>query len=341
MLCDPVDPIQRCRLYLSMEFGGTDDIGQMHEDAPPALLIGCCACHAAQPAIFLVTAHALNDLLLYLSGLKINFEKSEICLVGGDDNIAIGYAELFNWQTGHFPMKYLGVPISASRLDVVDWAKMEEKPAKKLGTWQGSSLSIAGRTTLINSSLINSTIYHMSMYLLPKTVIKRMDKNRRKFFWQGGSLRKKYHLVQWNKICRSKKKGGLGIKNLRKLNVSLLCKWWWALENEGGLWQDIVNTKYVKKYPTSLIPARISDSPIWSDLLKIRHIYLKGRVLKISNGQRVSFWLDPWLEDVPLCQAFPLLFEEALDQKCSVWEVKEQGWVINFRTRLQGVIRAQ
>jgi hypothetical protein len=44
-------------------------------------------------------------------------------------------------------MKYLGVPISASRLHVVDWAKMEEKPAKKLDVWQGNSLSIAERTT--------------------------------------------------------------------------------------------------------------------------------------------------------------------------------------------------
>jgi hypothetical protein len=41
-------------------------------------------------------------------------------------------------------------------------------------------------------------------------------------------------------ICKSKKKGGLGIKNLRKMNISLLCKWWWMLEKEDGLWHEIV-----------------------------------------------------------------------------------------------------
>jgi hypothetical protein len=92
-------------------------------------------------------------------------------------------------------LRYLGVPIAPSRLHVVDWVKMEKKSAKKLDVWQGNSLSIAGRATLINSSLVNSTIYHMSMYPLPKIVIKRMDKRRRKFFWQGGSLKKKCHLV--------------------------------------------------------------------------------------------------------------------------------------------------
>jgi hypothetical protein len=56
---------------------------------------------------------------------------------------------------------------------------------KKLDVWQGNATSIGGRTVLINASLSNSMIYHMSMFLLPKTSIKRMDKLRGKFFWQG------------------------------------------------------------------------------------------------------------------------------------------------------------
>jgi hypothetical protein len=59
---------------------------------------------------------------------------------------------------------------------------MEEKALKKLDMWQENSLSMAGRTTLINSSLINTTIYHMSMFLLTKIVVKRMDKSKRNFF---------------------------------------------------------------------------------------------------------------------------------------------------------------
>jgi hypothetical protein len=77
-------------------------------------------------------------------------------------------------------------------------------------------MSYGRRTILINASLTNSSIYHMSMFLLPKTNIKNLDKPRRKFFWQGGSNKKKYHLVKWSKICKDRKKGGLGIKKLRK-----------------------------------------------------------------------------------------------------------------------------
>jgi hypothetical protein len=78
-------------------------------------------------------------LLLYIfeqmSDLKINFEKSEVLIVGGDNNVALRYANLFDCQVGMFPLKYLGVPIAASRLHVVDWARVEEKSAKKIDIW--------------------------------------------------------------------------------------------------------------------------------------------------------------------------------------------------------------
>jgi hypothetical protein len=55
-------------------------------------------------------------LLLYLFeqmfGLKINFEKSELLLIGGDDNLVVTYVDAFNCQIETFPIKYLGVPIS-------------------------------------------------------------------------------------------------------------------------------------------------------------------------------------------------------------------------------------
>jgi hypothetical protein len=118
----------------------------------------------------------------------------------------------------------LGVPISAGRLRVIDWIKLEEKFAKKLDVWQGGVMSFGGRTILINASLSNASIYHMSMFLLPKTTIENLDKWRRRFFWQEGSLKRKCQLVRWEFFCRDGKKGGLGIKNLRKMNISLLCK---------------------------------------------------------------------------------------------------------------------
>jgi hypothetical protein len=62
--------------------------------------------------------------------LKINFSKSEIYMINGDDSLGLQYAELFNCQLGGFPIRYLGVPVSPSKLHVRDWNPLLEKTRK-------------------------------------------------------------------------------------------------------------------------------------------------------------------------------------------------------------------
>jgi hypothetical protein len=56
----------------------------------------------------------------------------------------------------------------------------------------------------------------MSMLLLHKTIIERMEKVKRRFFWQGGKLKRKYHFVRWENICKAEKKDGLGVPSCFK-----------------------------------------------------------------------------------------------------------------------------
>lgn len=151
-----------------------------------------------------------TKMLLYMYeiifGLKINFMKSEIVMVNGDNILANQFADIFNCQVGLFPMKYLRVPVSPSRLHIADWIPLQDKNGTKLDISKGGSMSSAGRTTFINSTLSNSFIYHMSIYLLPQTTVDTLEKQRRSFFWQGGGQKRKYHLVKWEVICKNKKK---------------------------------------------------------------------------------------------------------------------------------------
>ena len=63
-------------------------------------------------------------LLLYMfemmSGLKVNFQKSEILAVGGDESVVNKNAEIFNCEVGSFPLKYLGMPVSYANLKTSD-----------------------------------------------------------------------------------------------------------------------------------------------------------------------------------------------------------------------------
>ena len=114
------------------------------------------------------------------------------------------YANLFDCQMDTFPMMYLGVPLSPFRLRIEDWIRLEDKFHKRLDSWKGSSLSMAGRITLINACLSNSPIYHMSMYLLRSTTIKKLDIKRKNSLARWGD-RKKYHLIKWDRVCANRK----------------------------------------------------------------------------------------------------------------------------------------
>jgi hypothetical protein len=149
-------------------------------------------------------------ILLYIyekmSGLKINFGKSEIIMVSLDEHKSLLYSELINCATGSWPIKYLGVPVSGSRLHVKDWMSLNDKILKRLDGWQSTSLSYGGKLILFNACLSCIPTYAMSMYLLPKTVVKKIDIVRKRFFWQGGANKRKYHLVKWAVITQPKKK---------------------------------------------------------------------------------------------------------------------------------------
>ena len=44
------------------------------------------------------------------------------------------------------------------------------------------------------------SLYHMSMWLMSKTFIERLDKHGRKFFWHGCNKKNRYYLVKWKRV---------------------------------------------------------------------------------------------------------------------------------------------
>jgi hypothetical protein len=70
--------------------------------------------------------------------------------------------------------------------------------------------------------------------------------------WQNGLNTRKIYLVGWKSVCQPKDDGGLGLLDLRYMNISLLVKWMWRLESSNGLWQKIIKEKYLKRSPLVL-----------------------------------------------------------------------------------------
>jgi len=154
-------------------------------------------------------------------------------------------------------------------------------------------------------------------------------------------LKRKYHLVKWEKIINPKRKGGLGIHDLRKLNQSLLCKWWWKLENKEGMWQKVAEKKYVKNNTITSLKFKATNSPVWKDLLRVKDIYLRGRRFKIGNGRSADFWRGRWCGSIALIAKFPELFDICNEQSGSVYEFAAKGWRLTFRRWLDERLQVQ
>ena len=68
----------------------------------------------------------------WLSGLKINFHKSDVYAFGVDRQEKEKLANMLNCRLGDWPIKYLGIPISDSKLGVSAFSELLNKMRKRL-----------------------------------------------------------------------------------------------------------------------------------------------------------------------------------------------------------------
>ena len=73
-------------------------------------------------------------------------------------------------------MKYLGLPLGAKFKDKTIWNPILEKMEKRLAGWKSLYLSKGGRVTLIKSTLSNLPTYFLSLFPIPASVAKRIEK---------------------------------------------------------------------------------------------------------------------------------------------------------------------
>jgi len=159
-----------------------------------------------------------------LSGMKINYLKSEVFIVGLSAQESQKVADAFNCKLGRFHLKYLGLPISDRRLSKAELRDSADKIERRLQTWKCGHLSSGGKSILINSSLTSIPMYTMGFYWLYEGIHQRFDSSRSKFFWEGIG-NKKFHMIKWEALDKPKDFGGLGFIDTRAMNTFLLCKW--------------------------------------------------------------------------------------------------------------------
>ena len=163
-----------------------------------------------------------------------------------------------------FPIKYMGVPLHFTKLRREDLQPVIDKIIKRISGWKGRLLSYAGRLTLLKACLVSIPIYLMSIRKFPKWAVNMINSHMARFLWNNNEDKHKYHLAHWQLVAQKKELGGLGIPDLRNLNLSLLSSWIFRYGlNKNAIWTKISDFKYKTDQPNICSPLGNQLSPFW------------------------------------------------------------------------------
>ncbi|XP_019429320.1 PREDICTED: uncharacterized protein LOC109336933 [Lupinus angustifolius] len=156
-----------------------------------------------------------------------------------------------------------------------------------------------------------------------KKVTLKMISLQRKFLWSNKSGVRGIPWIAWSEVCKPKKLGGVGIKDIFRFNDALLEKWRWKrLTGLEALWVRVIDSKYGNLGAFNSSP---TASRWWRDLVKIGSIlgdgsnWLEANLWKeIGNGLNTRFWQDIWFGQQNLSDSFLRLFLLALEKDVMV-----------------------
>ncbi|WVZ91915.1 hypothetical protein U9M48_038026 [Paspalum notatum var. saurae] len=266
-----------------------------------------------------------------LSGLKINFHKSEIFYFGQAKECEQNYSELFGCRSGSLPFRYLGLPMHYRKLGNSDWKHIEDRFEQRLSGWKGKLLSISA------NKFSTIPMFMLSFFAIPKGVLKKLEYFRKRFFWQNDQHKKKYHLIKWDQIRQPKEQGSLGIIDLEIQNKCLLSKWLFKLANEEGMWQSLIRNKYLQSKPLGSGTKKPGVSNFWAGIMEVKELFLSLGSFNIGDGTQIRFWEDNWCGNQPLKFSYPSLFNIATKKGTTVAEVMSSSPLnIYFRRGLHG-----
>ncbi|KAK2365713.1 Ribonuclease H superfamily protein [Trifolium repens] len=167
---------------------------------------------------------------------------------------------------------------------------------EKLKGWKEKNLSFAGRGTLIKAVIQAMPTYIMSCFRLPKNLCQQLESMACKFWWGSNIDKRKLHWVQWKKICKNKKQGGLGFRRTSLFNDALLAKQGWRIATQpDSLVARVLKAKYFPNCHFMKAKLCHTSSYTWRSIMQARWILQKGCLWSIGNGEQVHMWEDNWL----------------------------------------------
>lgn len=242
-------------------------------------------------------ATTINDILEQLknyAGLDINLLKSKVYFSKGAKDTT-NILNILGMKEGKLPVKYLGVPLSHNYLKYNNCGDLFDKIRNRMAAWDCKLLSMAGKIELIHTVITPMVLYWMLTYQMPSATIDKINRMCANFVWSG-----KVHKISWNKLCRPKEEGGVGLRNFTDIKKAAALKLLWHYANGSSLWAKWMRERYCNNKNFWTLDSDNNSSGTWKNILKYRDKGLEHMNKGIANGLNTSLWFDPWVNSKTL-----------------------------------------
>ncbi|KAL8093925.1 hypothetical protein AgCh_035705 [Apium graveolens] len=176
------------------------------------------------------------------------------------------------YQEVNAPCNYLSLPMHIGRRKTEVFKGVNVRVKNKLQGWSNKSISKAVK------------------------VCDEIHRQMNRFWWGHGGSGKGAKWCSWEIMCVTKEAGGLGFKNLKKINISMLEKQGWRLlNNENQLVTSIIKARYLPK--CDFLDAKLGVNPsfMWRSILATHESIRQGCRKRIGNGHDIFAWKVAWL----------------------------------------------
>ena len=110
-----------------------------------------------------------------LSSLKANPSKSSFYCFGISERVKQILLSSMQMKEGKLLVRYLGVPLTSSRLSSAYCGVLLERITRRIDSWLCRNLFYAGMLQLFSSVLYSLQVYWISIFILPKKVINAIE----------------------------------------------------------------------------------------------------------------------------------------------------------------------
>jgi ribonuclease HI len=247
------------------------------------------------------TNHLMHILKTYelASGQEINLTKSEVFF---SKNLSMAAQEDLSKIMGVRHVlgtgNYLGLPSMIGRKKKEIFAYIKDRVWKRINSWRGRALSKAGKEVMIKSVLQAIPSYVMSVFLLPETTIKEIERMMNSFWWGGGTHNQGIRWLAWDRMAYPKSFGGMGFRDLHSFNLSMIAKQGWnIITKPHTLVAKIYKARYFPN--SSFFESHLGHNPsyAWRGIWKARGILMNGCRWSIGSGTNIKIMSDPWLRN--------------------------------------------